>query len=658
MYDEPLDIDPNSIKQMRMMMIVALRLILDEKSLDEFLSWAKTSIPVLAPLMLEDYTAEEQPRMAYWIGVGLWNSAPQPGNHFKPQAIAKPSRNSACPCGSGLKYKQCCSRLPTIESLPTDVFWTLMHEVMPKKQINLHIKNHQLPINAIAIIADQFSVAGDDVQVIKMLEPLFDGEASRLNHKHSGLLDTLCDSYNAHYKTDKKKKDLLQRMCEHKDRSIRAEAWQRVSSWQLDLGDFPAAMDALSKAMQAEPENPSHSLLELSLLVSSKQIEQAKQRAGFWRRKLKHLEFELPELINTLEHAQTDPAGALQLTMSQADDDPRLLQLLEWIDDNADLPIAEYTFEEMSPELDEDELEENDAHLNPMLNAICILPPKPISDIEQQWQAIKPIDKPFGTQHDPMGGDDIWYDTHTAPYDKDWINFLQQTPQAINSLDIMDDLATLIYIHPNGDSIWGPLGKMQPLLDRSLAIIEQLKMPDTLNQPYTMPYTMPWVMPENRPALRLLVHNINIAINQDEHQQSIRLIKHYLRLNPQDNHGYRSLLINHYLQHNDNHNAIALAANYPDDMLAETGYGSVLAHYRLGDLEAAEQALQQSLEHLPLIAQYLIKARVAQPELSDFGIRYGGEDQAWFYRDEMRDTWVQAKGSLGWLKKQLDEIKQ
>jgi hypothetical protein len=35
------------------------------------------------------------------------------------------------------------------------------------------------------------------------------------------LLDLLCDSYNQHYSTERKKRDLLERMCRHRDKVIR-----------------------------------------------------------------------------------------------------------------------------------------------------------------------------------------------------------------------------------------------------------------------------------------------------------------------------------------------------------------------------------------------------------------------------------------------------
>lgn len=35
------------------------------------------------------------------------------------------------------------------------------------------------------------------------------------------------------------------------------------------------------------------------------------------------------------------------------------------------------------------------------------------------------------------------------------------------------------------------------------------------------------------------------------------------------------------------------------------------------------------------------------------GIAVGGPDEAWLYRDEMRDTWKDTKGAMNWLKKNV-----
>ena len=67
--------------------------------------------------------------------------------------------------------------------------------------------------------------------------------------------------------------------------------------------------------MRADPDNPSHALLELVLLVSSQQIDQARQRAVFWYARVKQHQQEFPELVATLDLARTDPLQALQQQM-------------------------------------------------------------------------------------------------------------------------------------------------------------------------------------------------------------------------------------------------------------------------------------------------------------------------------------------------------
>jgi hypothetical protein len=33
------------------------------------------------------------------------------------------------------------------------------------------------------------------------------------------------------------------------------------------------------------------------------------------------------------------------------------------------------------------------------------------------------------------------------------------------------------------------------------------------------------------------------------------------------------------------------------------------------------------------------------------GVQYGGDDQAWLYREAMRDLWLETPGAIDWLKR-------
>ncbi|QTF91284.1 hypothetical protein [Halomonas sp. BM-2019] len=97
--------------------------------------------------------------------------------------------------------------------------------------------------------------------------------------------------------------------------------------------------------------------------------------------------------------------------------------------------------------------------------------------------------------------------------------------------------------------------------------------------------------------------------------------------------------------------ALAIAEQYPDDHLAETHYGRMLALVRLNRLHEAEAALRDAFEALPKVLNYLIADKPQRPKLDPHGMIAGGADQAWYYRQEMRDVYQATPGMLSWLKR-------
>jgi len=680
---------PDLFHQMNLVLSVSARLILNGATSDEFFQWAQRSLHSLAPALFMGFDTEDINKVAWLTAINLWNAAPQPDNHFKPLPLPMPGRNTRCPCGSGLKYKQCCTRMPDLKPFPADIYWPILAEIMSKSHINELVKNNEIPAMGLVIIANFYDENEDYSQLIKMLDPLFEGAASRLNHKHEKLLGILHDSYDAHYKTDKKRKDLLARMSRHKDRIIRSEAWQYIAAMQQEQGNIQDALDAFTEAMRADPDNMSLALLELALLTDDNRIEHAKQRASFWLHKLAHYENEYPELIRRLRLAQTDPQAAVY--GPQGGDDSRLAQLLEWIEAGENIPIAQYSFSTVDMQEEEDEfILDLQAHLlgldmdddevghiidevrqgkplpetfielypgsqenllsiqntlndatHPMHNAGSLQPPQAINFLEIQWYSISPLEKPFSVNYETEDGEKAWHDSDNHQ----WLDFLKEHPQAINSLDIIDDITTLVYMYPNNEVFRNEINRIKPLIERGERIIHQARIPANK--------TLPWLMQENRPVLRLLSHNINISTANEDTQRLIEKAQHYMSLNPDDNHGYRAILVNLYLQQNNNQQALALAEAYPEDMLAEVQFGRVLAQYRMGDLQAAQATLKTASDKLPLIVKYLLQASAKKPEFSAYGIIQGGKDQAWLYRDEMRESWLQTDGCMAWLKKQV-----
>jgi hypothetical protein len=124
-----------------------------------------------------------------------------------------------------------------------------------------------------------------------------------------------------------------------------------------------------------------------------------------------------------------------------------------------------------------------------------------------------------------------------------------------------------------------------------------------------------------------------------------------LDLNPRDNHGVRAELMNHYLRAHEDEKALALARRFPTDALADMAYGEVLALYRLGHQERAALVLHEAVGRLPRVPRFLLRKRVRRPSLHQGGFVAGGDDQAWLYRQAMRDVWAAEPGLLSWMKK-------
>ena len=494
---EELDMEFEAAEELHTALCVATGLVMNDAGREEFFDWARFALPHLVPSAFDDIDPDRHKQVAFWLGASLWNVAPLPSNHFKPVPLSKPERNSPCPCGSARKYKQCCAGQPALEPLPDDIYWHFIPEVCSKSQINRMQATGELPVRGIAIMAGHFFEEEDDAQVIKMLEALFDEEARRISHRHEELLDLLCDAYNQHYKTDRKKRDLLRRMCQHHDKVIRSAAWQRTATWQQDQGNFEAAHDALAEAMRADPDNATHALLELVLLVSAQKIDQARQRAAFWYARMRRDRYEFPELLATLDQARTDPSNALRqhVRLAAEEGDDRLKRLLTWLQNEQ--PQPRYRFEAMAKpgttaaerdpdtidmfenlEADNEEAscapeDEEEDFDDPMENAAVLEPPDPIARLEEQWREVRPADKPFSVSFEPMNPRDIWDD----PLDDDWLYFLERHPQAINSLEVLDDVIALIYTHPLGETPYGPIHDCYPALQRAGLIVDQAALP-------------------------------------------------------------------------------------------------------------------------------------------------------------------------------------
>ena len=249
-----------------------------------------------------------------------------------------------------------------------------------------------------------------------------------------------------------------------------------------------------------------------------------------------------------------------------------------------------------------------------------------------------PLGKPFSVN--PVAPDgDVW-----SPSVEDaWMAFLEANEEAFDSLDVLDDLANAVQAHEQSLMVGFDELLLQPLLRRAQAIIGS-----TVGDRDDV--RLAWGCMENCPALRCLVNLMYLEERLGNERAMFDMAEQVLALNPHDNHGLRCMIINDRLRRDDDLGALQLAEQYPSDLNPDVAYGHPLALYRLGRTGDADVAVRGAIVNLPQVPRYLLTKRIRKPKLDALGVRVGGDDQAWLYREEMRDVWRTTPGALDWLK--------
>jgi tetratricopeptide (TPR) repeat protein len=457
-------------------------------------------------------------------------------------------------------------------------------------------------------------------EVVAALEPRLAAPGRYHDEEAAILLDLLCDAYGMSEKGARRKLKLLHTTSEKAPRSpLRSEAWQRLATIYMDRGENERAWRAFRQAQQDHPHAEALSVLEVELLVAERRFDEAKHRATFWAAALKRSGTPANDpRIEFLQRVVADPLTALGEIAIEVEGAGRRLR--EWLRDVADRETPSYTL--------------------PLSDDSCVLTPPPqLIATERAWHAVFPLEKPFSVQDQPFDGEEIWDEIAEVR----WCAFLRAHPESFDSIDILDDLATAIGRHPQADAPGLSDLLLSPVLARNETIVD-LACRSTGNA------VIPWVVAQNRPALRGLVRTFQQRLAQNERRSAITMAETLLGLNPGDNHGLRFMLVNEYLRQGCDAEALALAEQYPHDIAPETRFGAVLALVRMQRMQDAERALQIARTDLPKTAQYLLPARIRRPKLTQGRIQFGGDEQAWFYRDEMRAVWQQTPGALEWLR--------
>jgi tetratricopeptide (TPR) repeat protein len=605
----------------------------------------------------------------------IWNGMPLPSNRFRPKPIAAPGRNDPCHCGSGKKYKQCCAQLPAIGAFPVHDLWPLIFEKLDKEASARAIRENHVPVEALGIIAADYLEADKPKKAVMILAPLFEGDIRKTKDDAEFAMTILCNAYDD-LGYDKKKIDLLQAILNTVPKSpLRSGAWQRTATIRMDAGDADGAWQAFQHAQRDDPKSLSLGLLEVQILYAQGQVEKAKQRADFWVRQMRRagVAEDEPQMEFMIEVSR-DPAEAFaEIEMNMVDDAGLLLK--QWLETVRPRALPDYSIGtdepvegdddgmahirnklrshglpeedleqaiqsiqgEFGDDIDEDEFGPEDNM--PEFSPFYLQAPQNIQNLELEWHRIFPLAKPFSTHDTPFGDDDPW----EVQAELTWANWLMEHPQAFDSVDILDDLATALVLHPQFGSGWLFDLVLVPILQRSEEIVDKAMAGNGVAE-------LPWIIAGNRPALRALSRQVNLAIMRGDADDILQRAQKLLSINWQDNHGFRVLMMNQLICDGRDEEALELAQKFAQDLNPEVVFGKILVLYRQNRKKEAVQELAEALEYLHKVPRYLLAKRIKEPPLYPDGIQVGGDDQAWLYRESMRDEWLNTPGALEWLK--------
>lgn len=559
-------------------------------------------------------------KSAYWFARALWNVLPLESNGFRPLPFPPPQRGRACPCGSGEPFESCCEQTAPKAELPDHVMWAALAESRPEEFWIEASRQHRLPPIGVYFVAEHCLNEARWQAVIDLLEPCL-SPGRRIDPELALTIQTLCDAYDAVDETPRKEK-LLRRLGGDPDADIRCSANRLLASWLHDQGRRDEAWDLIATVERDIPNDASTVLIELTMLAAERRFEDAAALAA--------------ERLESVARNPNVSAEDMALILGFRDDPKRgrddfhrlslpdsVNALLDFIDAHRQRPRPTLRWRRLKGTDDDEFL--RGAH-EPLVD-------KKARALERRWRRLSGMTSPFST--DPVSGSEAeaWLDAD------EWLPWLEANPRALDVLGILDDIVRLlIWIEPDetSDDRW-----TMWLLARATSMIGR-------SWPARNAGRAPWVHGANRPGLRLL-WQYALRLRESSGDRAERFERLYLRLNPHDNHGIRHALVNHLLIAGRDADALDLAERYPDDVHPETTYGRVLALFRLGHLDAAADALTSARRRLPMVPDYLLRDVVETPTLDESRVRVGGEDQAWLYREDMRDAWMKTDGMRRWL---------
>ena len=572
------------------------------------------------PRQAPDFAAKMPPGERRSIGLALfreiWNHTPRPELGWKKLSLPKPERNGPCPCGSGKKHKQCCGPMEAASPFPSGGFSVLSYvlETVPVAQYSA-LPFKQLDPEEVAHVASEWEKDGRIAPATMLLEAML-APGARLDARHEYAFDMLCGLY---LDTDRADDRLLlvERVMHSQDKLLRATAWQRRATLHADEGEHALAWEAFKQAQRLDPDSPSLAHLELVLLANQDRFDEAQTRAAFWAKRLTKLGYGDERIVELMEDVALDP------------------NLLREMMDGGGYDGGD-EFSEASPE----DVAALDALVKGLPTPSChyrLLPQEDAAGALEATAELAAIERQWDKLYwDEAEDRDPWGDTR-------WLDWLRTHHAAWQSFAVIEDVVGIIQDALCPEDTDDRFDWMEEtLLNHAMAVLRRVV---AANKAEGLKLEWGWI--ENRPALRLLMHRIEIARQSPEELLLLEWL--VLVLNPNDNGGQRERLVHAYCEAGRPADALAVCDRYPGDDLPGTLFGRVLALYLLNRRSDAVTALAHATKRLPKVLKVLVAKRPKAPSLTPGLVTHGGNEEAWKYRIDSHDTWEKCR-ALDWLK--------
>ncbi len=549
---------------------------------------------------------DDKRNLARMFAIQIWNNTPLPSNRYRLSPLPKPRRNEPCFCGSGKKYKQCCMHLDAgdMPVMHPDLMTQQLLSMISKTELK-QVWQH-LPHPLLGFVAGEWAKESEEMaeRALLMLDPIFKQPDAKLDHRDELAFDTLAELCILLDKP-RKKTTLVKRIMQHPDKALQSAALHRYCCILGDQGKDDEAWACFQKAQRLDPDDPSLSHLEILLLMQQGKTGQMQQRGAYWIKRLGHMnrDGELDDLIAVIKEMISDTPTAMGNLIEH--DTPGAARLIAWLT---------AACQSQPPLLNKVQVYDDASVVEPINKRAAVM--------ERDWMELL------------MYCDDPW----EAP--DAWLEELEEHPELAGSSSVLDDLIQMVreLDTPN------PMLTFEPLLMLTTFQIKRL-LPEQLKAP------LEWGLMQNRPALRMLGFIIDNMVQMNDHQTALDMMEWALRLNPNDNQGFRSEVVNAYLRLNRNDDAIALCAHYPEDCDVSICFGRALALFRQGKRPLADTHLKSAIKRFPKVPNAITRKSMKQPDNLEPGlVTYGGDDEAWYYRQDARDLWLNTPGAITWMK--------